>query len=103
MIIVRVLAMKIRRGKLIRWALVACGAGVLLPLAWWGYRFFYPSSGPPPEVKIAALLKYNDPNRMLSEADHYYWGHNLPAASPLYQKAEELFQQSHDDRDALYA
>ena len=27
----------------------------------------------------------------------------LPVASPLYERAEKLFEQSHDDRDALYA
>ena len=40
---------------------------------------------------------------MLSEANRYYWTHNLPASSPLYERAEKLFEQSHDDRDALYA
>ena len=82
---------------------MACAALVLLPVAWWGYRFYFPPSGPPPEVKVAALFKDNDPHRMLPEANRYYWTHNLPASSPLYERAEELFEQSHDDRDALYA
>lgn len=95
--------MKIGRAKLILWALAACVAVVLLRVAWLDYRFFYPASGFPPEVKVAALLKGNDPRRMLEEANRYYWTHNLPAASPLYEKAEKLFEQAHDERDALYA
>ncbi|HTX77754.1 MAG TPA: hypothetical protein VMD29_16200 [Terracidiphilus sp.] len=95
--------MKIRRGKLIVRALMACAAFVLLPITWWGYRFYFPPSGPPPEVNVAALLKNNDPHKMLSEANRYYWTHNLPAASPLYERAEKLFEQSQDDRDAVYA
>ena len=95
--------MKIRRGKLILWALVALVAAVLLRVAWVGYRFFYPALGSPPAVKVATLLKTNDPHRMLVEANRYYWTHNLPAASPLYEQAEKLFEQAHDDRNALYA
>ena len=95
--------MKIRRGKLILWALMGCAASVLLPVAWWGYRFYFPPSGPPPEVKVAALVKNNDPNKMLAEANQYYWTHNLPVASRLYERAEELFVQAHDERNALYA
>ena len=99
----RALNMKIRRGKLILWALMGCAASVLLPVAWWGYRFYFPPSGPPPEVKVAALVKNNDPNKMLAEANQYYWTHNLPVASRLYERAEELFVQAHDERNALYA
>ena len=95
--------MKIRRGKLILWALVALVAVVLLRATWIGYRFFYPARGTPPALKVAALLKTNDPGRMLAEANRYYWTHNLPAASPLYEQAEKLFEQGHDDRNALYA
>ena len=95
--------MKIRRGKLILWALVALVAVVLLRVTWIGYRFFYPARGTPPALKVAALLKTNDPGRMLAEANRYYWTHNLPAASPLYEQAEKLFEQGHDDRNALYA
>ncbi len=87
--------MKVRRGKFILWALVALVAVVLLRATWIGYRFFYPARGTPPALKVAALLKANDPGRMLAEANRYYWTHNLPAASPLYEQAEKLFEQSH--------
>ena len=97
----RALNVKIKRWKVIVRVLMACAVTVALPLAWWTYRFYHPPSMPAPAAKIASLLKDNDPVRMLSQANHYYWGHNLPAASPLYQKAETLFEQSHDDRDAL--
>jgi CHAT domain-containing protein len=93
----------IKRLKVIVRVLMACAVIVALPLAWWTFRFYHPPSVPAPAAKIASLLKDNDPVKMLSQANHYYWGHNLPAASPLYKKAETLFEQSHDDRDALYA
>jgi hypothetical protein len=95
--------MKVRAGKLILWALVALVAVVSVPVAWVIYRFLYPASGAAPAVKIATLLHSNDPHRMLSEANRYYWTHHLPAASPVYEKAEKLLEQSRDDRDALYA
>ena len=89
--------------KLILWAFAGSVAVVLVRVAWVGYRLFYPASGPPPEVKVATLLRTNDPHRMLMEANRYYWTHNLPAASPLYEQAEKLFEQGDDDRNALYA
>src|ERR1035441_4972305 len=95
--------MKMRAGKLILWALVALVTVVSVPVAWVIYRFLCPASGAPPAVKVANLLNSNDPHRMLSEANRYYWTHNLPAASPLYEQAEKLFERSHDDRNALYA
>src|ERR1035441_5688187 len=95
--------MKMRAGKLIIWALVTLVTVVLVPVAWVAYRFLYPVSGSPPSVNVPTLLNSNDRHLMLSEANRYYWSHNLPAASPLYEKAEKLFEQSHDERNALYA
>ena len=95
--------MKMRAGKLIIWALVTLVTVVLVPVAWVAYRFLYPVSGSPPAVNVPTLLNSNDPHLMLSEANRYYWTHNLPAASPLYERAEKLFEQSHDERNALYA
>jgi hypothetical protein len=95
--------MKLTSKKLILWALAALVAVVLVRVTWVGYRFFYPASGPPPQVKVPALLADDDPHRILAEANGYYWTHNFPAASPLYERAEKLFEQAHDDRNALYA
>src|ERR1039458_5732545 len=95
--------MKMRAGKLIIWALVALVTVVLVPVAWVAYRFLYPVSGSPPAVNVPTLLNSNDPHLMLSEANRYYWTHNLPAASPLSERATKLFEQSHDERNALYA
>jgi len=95
--------MKIRRRRVILLALVASVSPVLLFLTWVGYRLFFPSRGVPPAIKVARLLRTNNPHRMLDEANRYYWTHNLPAATPLYQRAETLFEQAHDERDALYA
>jgi CHAT domain-containing protein len=40
---------------------------------------------------------------LLAKANYFYWLHNLPKSTPLYERAEELATQSHDARDALYA
>ena len=40
---------------------------------------------------------------LLAKASYFYWLHNLPAAAPLFARAEELATQAHDERDALYA
>ena len=40
---------------------------------------------------------------MLAEANRFYWGHNLLLAAPLYNRAQVLFSQARDPRDALYA
>src|SRR5579875_3242258 len=44
-----------------------------------------------------------DLHAILARANYLYWLHNLPKATPLYTRAEELASQSHDARDALYA
>jgi CHAT domain-containing protein len=95
--------MKIRRGKVVLWALAAFVVPVLISLTWLAYRFLFPTRGTPPEIKIVRVLATNDPHRILEEADRYYWTHNLPAAAPLYQRAEQLFDKAHDDRNTLYA
>ncbi len=95
--------MKIGRGKLILWGLVAFVAPMMVCLVWVGFRFVYPDRAAPPAVKVATILKGNDPHSMLAEANRYYWTHNFPAAIPLYERAEILFSQSHDDRNAIYA
>ena len=78
-----------------------CDGRVAPRLPW--VPILLPVCGSPPEVNVATLLNSNDPHRMLSEANRYYWTHNFPAASPLYEQAEKLFEQSHDERNALYA
>lgn len=95
--------MKARR----KWALlgvigiVALAAVFAVAWVFWG-----PFSFESAEAKVkeeAFLLNGHDPQRMLAEANRFYWGHNLPLALPLYQRAEALFTQAHDVRDALYA
>ena len=46
---------------------------------------------------------FGDPQALLAVADRFYWLNNGPAAGPLYQKAETLFSEKGDERDALYA
>jgi CHAT domain-containing protein len=95
--------MKARR-KWIIWGLVTAVALTVLFAAAW--VFWGPFSFESAEAKVreeAVLLNGHDPQRMLAEANRFYWGHNLPLAIPLYQRAETLFTRSGDARDALYA
>jgi CHAT domain-containing protein len=90
-----------------KWALLsvigvaALAAGFAIAWVLWGPFSFASAAAKVKEE--AALLNGRDPQRMLAEANRFYWGHNLPLALPLYERAEALFTQAHDDRDALYA
>ncbi|HEV2418030.1 MAG TPA: CHAT domain-containing protein [Terriglobia bacterium] len=90
-----------------KWAVLGAIGGVALAagfaVAWvlWGPFSFQSAAA---KVKEEAfLLNGRDPQRMLAEANRFYWGHNLPLALPLYERAEALFTNAHDVRDALYA
>jgi hypothetical protein len=45
----------------------------------------------------------SDPKQLLAEATRLTWLFNGPAAGPLYARAEGLFAQAGDRRNALYA
>ena len=45
----------------------------------------------------------NDLQGLLAKANYFYWLHNLPQATPLYERAELLATQANDAPDALYA
>lgn len=45
----------------------------------------------------------NDVHGLLAKANYFYWLHNLPQATPLYERAELLATQANDAPDALYA
>lgn len=93
-----------RRWKAVVLGIVAAGAvAVGFAVAWvlWGPFSFQSAAAKVREE--AALLNGSDPQRMLAEANRFYWGHSLPLALPLYQKAEALFTEARDPRDALYA
>lgn len=82
-------------------AAVAVAVGFAFAWVLWGPFSFQTAAAKVKEE--AVLLNGQDPQRMLVEANRFYWSHNLPLALPLYQKAEALFTQAHDPRDALYA
>lgn len=90
-----------------KWILLAAIGAVALMvgvgIAWvlWG-PFSFESAAAKVKEEVA-LLNGRDPQRMLAEAGRFYWGHNLPLAAPLYERAETLFTRAHDSRDALYA
>src|SRR6266567_3564362 len=44
-----------------------------------------------------------NPQELLAEANRLFWLNNGPKAAPLYAKAENLFANSGDTRNALYA
>jgi CHAT domain-containing protein len=44
-----------------------------------------------------------NPQELLVDADRFYWLNNGPAAAPLYARAEKLFAQEGDARNALHA
>ena len=54
-------------------------------------------------MDTASLLSSGDPQAIIRAADHYYWLNNGPAAGPLYARAEELFFEKRDERNAVYA
>jgi len=45
----------------------------------------------------------DDPQLLVSEADHFFWLNNLSRAAPLYARAEKLFADKGDARDEIYA
>jgi CHAT domain-containing protein len=52
---------------------------------------------------LNAAENSNDPQKLLSAADHFYWLNNGPKAAPLYAKAEQMFAERSDDRNELHA
>jgi hypothetical protein len=43
----------------------------------------------------------DDPQRLASRADHFYWLNNRSQAAPLYARAEKLFAYKGDARDEI--
>src|SRR5579883_3406147 len=90
-----------------KWALLsvigatALAAGFAVAWLLWGPFSF--SSAAAKVKEEAALLNGRDPQRMLAEANRFYWGHNLPLAAPLFDLDETVSTEAHDARDALYA
>jgi CHAT domain-containing protein/tetratricopeptide (TPR) repeat protein len=54
-------------------------------------------------VDSSVLQQSTDPLVLLGIADHFYWLNNGPAAAPLYARAEKLFSERGDERNALHA
>lgn len=80
--------------------------GVLAVLAAAGVVYFAYRAPRTPWDSILAKIGHSHPNSIkgvLAKANHFYWPHNLPKSTPLYERAEQLATQAHDDRDALYA
>lgn len=83
------------------WALTIVGLVVAAVAVYFAYR-----SPRTPWDSILAKVGHSHPKSikgLLAKANYFYWLHNLPRSTPLYQRAEQLATQAHDDRDALYA
>jgi hypothetical protein len=83
------------------WTLIVVG----LVVAAVGVYFAHRSPRTPWDA-ILAKLGHSHPNDikgLIARANYFYWLHNLPKSTPLYERAEQLATQTHDDRDALYA
>ena len=61
------------------------------------------SAGPPAELRAHGQKAFNNPQLLLAEANRLSWLFNWPKAEPLYARAEELFKESGDTRDQIYA
>ena len=59
----------------------------------------------PPQLGVPAAVAKNsqNPASLLAEADRFSSLFNWPAAHPLYERAEENFEQLGDPRNAAYA
>lgn len=82
------------------WALVFVGFAVGAVALYFAYR-----STRTPWDSILAKVGRSQPNNvkgLLAKANYFYWLHNLPKSTPLYQRAGQLAIIAHDDRDALY-
>jgi tetratricopeptide (TPR) repeat protein len=71
---------------------------VLAVLALSLYSFRSHARGTPQKAKTS-----NDPHVLLAEANRLAWLSSWPEAGPLYQRAQTLFTQAGDRRNALYA
>jgi CHAT domain-containing protein len=58
---------------------------------------------PPREQPVLVPTNLEDPHALLAEANRLYRVFNTAKAGPLYTRAEELFRESGDARNELYA
>lgn len=87
-------------------ATIAVAVSTLLCGSYFAFRAHHEataSSASDSNINTASLLSSVDPRVIIRAADHYYWLSNGPAAGPLYARAEQLFLEKSDERDALYA
>jgi len=57
----------------------------------------------PAELRAHGQEAFNNPQLLLAEANRLSWLFNWPKAESLYARAEELFKESGDTRDQIYA
>jgi len=76
---------------------------VVLFLAWHGavpLIFGYHAAAPNVRPKT---VDFNNPKRLLAEADRFAWVFNSQEAGPLYARAEQLFAKTGDEANEIHA
>lgn len=89
------------RRRVVVSSLFVVGLVVAAVLVYFAYR-----APRTPWDSILAKIGHSHPNNikgLLAKANYFYWLHNLPKSTPLYERAEQLAKQAHDDRNSLYA
>ena len=87
-------------------SVVALVVAVLIGWLWrafFGHRHITAQARPADFRNTADALQSTNAPLILAAADHYYWLNNGPAAAPLYARADELFSNKRDQRNALHA
>ena len=85
-----------------KWAGFAVAPVAVFLIIWPYYACTRHNQGVPAN-RIGSQTESSDPQTLLVAADHFYWLNNGPAAGPLYEKAEKLFSDKADARNALHA
>lgn len=91
------LALLLSACSLLALALVMSGKYVLL------YLSRSANAGMPAKLRSLDPKTLSDPQLLLAEANRLSWLFNWPKAEPFYARAEELFKESGDTRDEIYA
>jgi len=85
-----------------RWAGFAFASGAVVLIIWTYYAYTRHHQAVLAN-RVGSQTESSDPQTLLAAADHFYWLNNGPAAGPLYEKAEKLFLDKADARNALRA
>jgi CHAT domain-containing protein len=86
-----------------RRALAAFVLGGLLFFTYQSYIWLQETRATTLGINHGSTSSYDDPELLMSKADHFYWLNNGPQAAPLYARAERLFAEDGDIRNQVRA